>query len=119
MSLKPFNILAVIVNQANPALNSLALLVLCVSSNDGNLNRALTDGHSGGGCCCGCCYSEIREVGSDADDRKRKGRFCIFEFLRSFLLRKQSQGAENSCKNTGGGQELECSGGPVASDERY
>ena len=41
ISLKPFNMLSAILNQANPTLNSVVLLVLCIISNDSDLNKDL------------------------------------------------------------------------------
>ena len=41
ISLKPFNMLSAILNQANPTLNSIVLLVLCIISNDSDLNKDL------------------------------------------------------------------------------
>lgn len=41
ISLKPFNMISAILNQANPTLNSIVLLVLCIISNDTELNKDL------------------------------------------------------------------------------
>ena len=46
ISLKPYNMIGAILNQANPTLNSIVLLILCIISRDKNLNRDLNRSES-------------------------------------------------------------------------
>jgi hypothetical protein len=70
VSLKPFNLIAAILNQANPTLNSMALLVLCLCSNDNSLNKKLN-------------------CGTDSQGTENDKKFCLISIVRSLIGKKQ------------------------------
>ncbi len=76
VSLKPFNLIAAILNQANPTLNSMALLVLCLCSNDNSLNKKLN-------------------CGTDSQDTEHDKKFCLISIVRSLIGKKQVYDDEN------------------------
>jgi len=87
VSLKPFNLIAAILNQSNPTLNSIALLVLCLCLNDNILNKKLN----------------FHANDTNSEDQER---FCLFVILRKFFEKKQVYDNEDTNNDTKNDEEF-------------